>query len=71
VVTSAGTATEEVAGGAAVLVDPADPVAIAAGIEEAIGRREELLRRGRERAQEFSWARSAAATADVYRELVP
>ena len=36
VVTSAGGATEEVAGGAAVLVDPLDVGAIAAGIEEAI-----------------------------------
>ena len=35
VVTSAGGATEEVAGGAAVLVDPLDPASIAAGIEEA------------------------------------
>ena len=35
VVTSRGGATEEVAGGAAVLVDPLDPAAIAAGIDEA------------------------------------
>jgi glycosyltransferase involved in cell wall biosynthesis len=68
VVTSAGTATEEVAGGAAVLVDPADPASIAAGIEEALDRRDELVRSGLRRAGEFSWARSAAATAEVYRE---
>ena len=37
VVTSIGTAMEEVAGGAAVLVDPLDVSAIAAGIEQAIG----------------------------------
>ena len=35
VVTSAGSAMEEVAGGAAVLVDPLDVASIAAGIEEA------------------------------------
>lgn len=70
VVTSAGTATEEVAGGAAVLVDPADPASIAAGLEEALRRRDELVRSGLRRAGQFSWARSAAATAEVYREVV-
>ena len=69
VVTSRGSATEEVADGAAVLVDPADPASIAAGLEEAIGRREELGRLGRERAAGFSWDRVAEETVDVYREL--
>ncbi len=50
VVTSRGSATEEVADGAAVLVDPADPASIAAGLEEAIARRDELHGSGRERA---------------------
>jgi glycosyltransferase involved in cell wall biosynthesis len=68
VVTSAGGATEEVAGGAAVLVDPLDPASIAAGLEEAAGRRAELARLGLARAQAFSWADTAAATAEVYRE---
>ena len=69
VVTSRGSATEEVANGAAVLVDPADPAAIAAGLEEAIGRREELSRLGRERAAVYSWDRVAEQTVDVYREV--
>ena len=43
VVTSRGGATEEVAGGAAVLVDPLDVEAIAAGIAEAEARRDELV----------------------------
>ena len=68
VVTSAGGATEEVAGGAAVLVDPLDPASIAAGLEEASSRRQELARLGLDRAQAFSWAETAAATAEVYRE---
>jgi glycosyltransferase involved in cell wall biosynthesis len=68
VVTSAGGATEEVAGGAAVLVDPLDPGAIAAGIEEALARRDDLRARGLERARMFSWATTAAATQAVYRE---
>jgi glycosyltransferase involved in cell wall biosynthesis len=68
VVTSAGGATEEVAGGAAVLVDPRDPSAIAAGIEEARARRDDLVRMGLDRAREFTWARVAEATRSVYEE---
>jgi glycosyltransferase involved in cell wall biosynthesis len=68
VVTSRGGATEEVAGGAAVLVDPLDPASIAAGIEEAGSRRDELVRAGLERARAFDWAETARRTADAYRE---
>jgi len=68
VATSAGTATEEVAGGAAVLVDPCDPASIAAGIEEAAARRDELVRLGLERARAFRWEDAARATVAVYRE---
>jgi glycosyltransferase involved in cell wall biosynthesis len=68
VVTSRGGATEEVAGGAGVLVDPLDPAAIAAGIEEASARRDELVRAGLERARVFAWDDVARRTADVYRE---
>jgi glycosyltransferase involved in cell wall biosynthesis len=68
VVTSAGGATEETAGGAAVLVDPRDPSAIAAGIVAAVARRDELRRRGLERARAFGWAEIAAKTWAVYEE---
>jgi glycosyltransferase involved in cell wall biosynthesis len=71
VVTSRGTATEETAGNAAVLVDPMDPADIARGIDEAQRRHRELAAKGVARAQRRSWASSAAATAAVYRELVP
>jgi glycosyltransferase involved in cell wall biosynthesis len=70
VVTSAGTAMAEVADGAAVLVDPRDGDAIAAGILEAIRRRDELALLGPERARVFSWRASAEATAAVYREVL-
>ncbi len=70
VVTSRGTSTEEVAGGAAVLVDPFDVDDIAAGIDAALDDRESLSVRGRARAGELTWRAAAAATADVYRELV-
>jgi glycosyltransferase involved in cell wall biosynthesis len=65
VVTSAGGACEEIAGGAAVLVDPLDVDSIAAGIERA---GPELREAGLERARHFSWTESAAATVEVYRE---
>ena len=68
VVTSRGGATEEVAGEAAVLVDPLDPTSIAGGIEVAQERRDELARAGLERARAFDWAETARRTADVYRE---
>jgi glycosyltransferase involved in cell wall biosynthesis len=69
VVTSAGTAMEEVADGAAELVDPHDAGAIAAGIERATARRDELSRAGPERAARFTWRAAADATAAVYREV--
>ena len=66
VVTSRGGATEEVAGDAAVLVDPLDVDAIAAGITEALARGEELRAKGLERAADFSWDRVARETLAVY-----
>jgi glycosyltransferase involved in cell wall biosynthesis len=68
VVTSRGGATEEVADGAAVLVDPLDPASIASGIEEAMVRRDELRALGHERAAAFSWDETARRTVEVYRE---
>ena len=69
VVTSRGTATEETAGDAAVLVDPMDPQDIARGIDEAMRRRSELSAKGLARAQRRSWATTATLTAAAYREL--
>ena len=68
VVTSAGGAMEEVAGGAAVLVDPHDVAGIAAGIEQAVAQADELRGRGLERARAFSWDDAARRTREVYRE---
>jgi glycosyltransferase involved in cell wall biosynthesis len=69
VVTSRGGATEETAGGAAVLVDPLDPASIAAGIEEASRRRDELVAKGRERASAFTWAKAGDAVEALWRDL--
>jgi alpha-1,3-rhamnosyl/mannosyltransferase len=68
VVTSAGGATEEIAGGAAVLVDPLDPASIRAGLKEALARRDELVSKGLERARAFDAKRFGEATVAVYRE---
>ncbi len=70
VVTSAGTSTEEAAGGAAELVDPLDPASIAAGINRALGRSVQLAELGRARAANQTWARTAQLTVDAYRAVL-
>jgi glycosyltransferase involved in cell wall biosynthesis len=68
VVAPDGPPFSEFAEGIAVGVDPRDPDSIAAGLREAIERRDELGSLGRERAREFTWSRAAKAHVDVYRE---
>jgi glycosyltransferase involved in cell wall biosynthesis len=70
VVTSRGTAMEEIADGAAVLVDPNDPAELAAGIDRATADRDMLVARGLERARAFRWDAIADATVAVYREAL-
>lgn len=69
VVTSRGTATAEVAGAAAVLVDALDVDSIANGLTSALADRRRWSGLARDRAAQFSWAASAAATHTVYREV--
>ena len=70
VVTSDISCMPEIAGGAAVLADPAEPASIAKAVLEAVGPGRDLLRdKGIRRAGEFTWGRSAASTLDVYREV--
>jgi glycosyltransferase involved in cell wall biosynthesis len=69
VVTSADGATAEVAGDAAVLVDPLQPESIAAGFQEAIRRRDELRERGLARARAYSWDGVASAAVAVWEEI--
>lgn len=68
VVTGNFGATAEVAGDAAVLVDPYDVDGIAAGIQEARRRRDELRAKGLERVRGFTWDEAARRTLEVYRE---
>ena len=60
VVASAHPSLDEACGDAAVRVDPFDPEAIAAGIREAVERREELVRLGLAHAARFSWEHTGA-----------
>ena len=74
VVTSRGTATEEVAGDAAVLVDPTSTGDIENAMARLVGDeglRRSLAERGRRRVHEFSWTRCAEATIDALREVRP
>lgn len=69
VVTSRGTSTEEVAGGAAILVDPLDVTSIADGIEQVFARRDVLIPRGLARASEFTWEDAADSVVELWRAL--
>jgi glycosyltransferase involved in cell wall biosynthesis len=64
------TALPETGGDAAVYFDPRDPGSMTRAILEALEAHAELAARGRERAAQFSWRRTADETAAVYRELL-
>jgi glycosyltransferase involved in cell wall biosynthesis len=69
VITSNVSALPEVAGDAALLVDPADVSALAESMERALtdqALRDDLRTRGLERARQFSWERAARETLAVY-----
>jgi len=64
------TALPETGGDAAVYFDPLDAGSMARAIREALDARADLAARGRDRAAQFSWRRTADETAAVYRELL-
>jgi len=71
-VTSDRTALPEVAGDAALLVNPDDDDALAGamvGVLRDASLRESLRKKGFERAKQFTWERAARQTMAVYREL--
>jgi glycosyltransferase involved in cell wall biosynthesis len=74
VVTSSGRhAAPEVAGGAALLVDPADPEAIATGLSQVLDDarlRGDLIAKGLVRSRQFEWETTGRLTAEVVRSLV-
>jgi len=73
VLTSNISATAEVAGDAALLVDPLSVDAIRDGLRQLLGDdalRADLVSRGFERASQFSWRRAADETHAVYSRVV-
>ncbi len=73
VVTSNVSSLPEVAGGAALLVDPYDAASIAEGLQRAItdeALRAELVAKGLARARQYSWAESVAAVHRIYMEVL-
>ncbi|MCI0651930.1 MAG: glycosyltransferase family 4 protein [Planctomycetes bacterium] len=72
VVTSGVSSVPETVGNAAVLVDPCDSGAIAAGIREIVEspeRRSQLVALGSDRAAQFTWDRCIRRTVDLYLRL--
>jgi glycosyltransferase involved in cell wall biosynthesis len=71
VVTSNVSSLPEVAGDAALLVDPYEPAAIADGIYRVLTDEElrrDLRRKGLARARQFSWEQSVRRVREIYRE---
>jgi len=72
VVTSNVSSLPEVAGGAALLVDPYDEEAIAAAMLQAVGDeslRADLIDKGIRRAHSFSWAQSVRKIHEIYMQV--
>jgi glycosyltransferase involved in cell wall biosynthesis len=72
VITSATTSLPEVAGDAAVLIDPHSPEQLAEALVHVLTDRvlrETLRAKGFERTKQFTWERAARSTFSVYREV--
>ena len=69
-VVSSHPSLDEACGDAAIRVDPDDPEAIAAGVGEALGRRDELRRRGLAHARSFTWRACGDAMLAAFEEAV-
>lgn len=69
-ITSNISSMPEVAGGAAILVDPYDVNSIASGIEEALSKPKTLIAKGLKRVSEFSWTKNAEETLEVYNQFI-
>ncbi len=73
VITSNGSSLTEVAGNAALLVDPYSVESIARALIEALTRRDlrpEMQAKGLKQAAQFTWKRCAEETVDVYRHAL-
>jgi glycosyltransferase involved in cell wall biosynthesis len=73
VITSNCTSMPEVAGDAAILVDPYDEQSIAEAIVKVCNDdtlRQRIIQSGIERNKQFSWTKTAAKTLEVYRKML-
>lgn len=73
VVTSNTSSLPEVAGDAALLINPNQPIQLAEAILKLISDsqlRQEFIKKGKERAKLFSWERTAKETLKAYRSIV-
>lgn len=68
-VTSNVSCLPEVAGTAAILIDPHDPKALADGMRKMLISPQIMKERGREQARKFTWAKAAKETLRVYRQV--
>ncbi|MCH7641420.1 glycosyltransferase family 4 protein [Patescibacteria group bacterium] len=66
VVTSNLGSLKEVAGDAAILVEPGNSNSISAGITKALTDRETLIQKGVKRVKNYSWEKTAKATLKIY-----
>lgn len=73
VVCSNAASLPEVVGDAAIMIDPYDVEGLAEAMLQVLtdaDLREELRRKGLERAKQFTWERTARETVAVYREVL-
>jgi glycosyltransferase involved in cell wall biosynthesis len=70
VVTSDLSSMPEIAGNAAILVNPYETDSIAHGITQALKQNNDLILRGQERLKSFSWKEAAQETLALYKEAL-
>ncbi len=70
VVTSDRGSLKEVAGNAAIFVDPQDVDSLRAGVNQALAKRVELIQAGLTQAKKFSWDKTAQQTMEVYKSCL-
>ena len=73
VVTSNTSSLPEVAGDAALLIDPNKPMELTEAVLKLITNsqlRQELIKKGKKRAKLFSWERTAKETLKAYRSII-
>jgi len=70
VVTSDKGSLKEVAGDAAITVNPENITSISQGIKTAIKESDNLMQKGLDQSQKFSWAKTAKETLKVYRKVI-